>query len=61
MGKWTEAAKTLKIQIDEKSEKSNDIDVILREVAKLPPGQLKKVLTVPVLLVLEKYGISLEG
>jgi hypothetical protein len=28
--------------------------------AKLPPGQLKKVLTDDVIAVLEKYGVTLE-
>lgn len=61
MGKWTDSARALKVQLDERKEKSDDMDIIVSEIAKLPPGQLKKVLTVPVLLVLEKYGISLEG
>ena len=61
MGKWTDAARALKVQLDERKEKSDDLDIIVSEIAKLPPGQLKKVLTLPVLLVLEKHGISLEG
>ena len=46
--------------IAEKREKANDLDIILAEVFKLPYGQLKKVLTAPVLNVLAKYGYSLE-
>lgn len=61
MGKWTDAAKALKAQIDAAEGKASDLEIILAEVAKLPPGQLKKVLTKPVMAVLEKYGISLEG
>ena len=37
-------------------EKASDMDIIVSELLKLPPGQLKKVLTDPVLKVLEKYG-----
>lgn len=59
MGKWTNAARVLKAQIDQKKEKSDDLDIIVSEIAKLPPGQLKKVLTDPVIAVLEKHGIIL--
>ena len=60
MGKWTDAAKKRKIKLDAQEEKATDLEVILAEIAKLPPGQLKKVLTEPVIAVLEKYGVSLE-
>ena len=36
--------------------KAADLDVIVYELGKLPPGQLKKVLTPEVIAVLEKYG-----
>ena len=36
--------------------KASDMDVIVFEIMKLPYGQLKKVLTEPVLEVLAKYG-----
>ena len=36
--------------------KAADLDVIVAEMGKLPPGQLKKVLTPEVIAVLEKYG-----
>ena len=60
MGKWTEAAKARKIKLDAQQEKADDLGIILAEIAKLPPGQLKKVLTKPVIAVLEKYGVSLK-
>ena len=44
----------------EKSEKVSDLDVVVSAMAKLPPGQLKKVLTDDVIAVLEKYGVTLE-
>ena len=46
--------------VAERAEKSADLDIIVSEIMKLPPGQLKKVLTVEVLAVLEKYGIDLN-
>ena len=46
--------------VAERAEKANDLDTIVAEIMKLPPGQLKKVLTDEVLAVLAKYGIPLE-
>lgn len=42
----------------ERKDKSDDLDIILKQLLKLPYGQLKKVLTDDVLKVLEKYGYS---
>lgn len=44
----------------ERKDKATDLDVLAAAFAKLPPGQLKKVLTDDVLAVLAKYGIALE-
>ena len=46
--------------VAEKAEKASDLDIIVSEIMKLPPGQLKKVLTEEVIAVLEKYGVYLE-
>lgn len=46
--------------VAEKAEKASDLDIIVSEIMKLPPGQLKKVLTDEVIAVLEKYGITFE-
>lgn len=48
----------LKANIAEKKDKATDMDIIVSEIMKLPPGQLKKVLTEPVMEVLAKYGYS---
>lgn len=48
----------LKAVIAEKKDKATDLDIIVREILKLPYGQLKKVLTEEVLAVLEKYGYT---
>ena len=45
--------------VKEKGEKASDLDVIVSALMKLPPGQLKKVLTDDVLSVLRKYGIDI--
>ena len=48
----------LKAKIAEKKEKASDLDVIISQVMALPYGQLKKVLTDEVMVVLEKYGYT---
>ena len=45
------------ISVAERTEKAADLMVIVSELKKLPPGQLKKILTDEVIAVLEKYGI----
>ena len=44
--------------VKEKGEKATDLDILVSEIMKLPPGQLKKVLTDEVLEVLKKYGYT---
>lgn len=44
----------------ERAEKAADLDVVLSAIMKLPPGQLKKVLTDEVLAVLAKYGLNID-
>ena len=48
----------IKAKIAEKNDKANDLDIIVSEIMKLPPGQLKKVLSDEVLAVLAKYGYT---
>ena len=45
--------------VKKNSEKATDLDIIVSEIRKLPPGQLKKVLTEEVLAVLAKYGVKI--
>lgn len=58
MNKWKTAALKRKQVIEANDEKAIDLDIIVTEVLKLPYGQLKKVLTEPVMAVLEKYGYT---
>ncbi len=45
-------------RVKEKSEKADDMEVLINALAKLPWGQLKKVLSDEVLEVLKKYGFE---
>lgn len=42
----------------EQKRKSEDMDVIIAAIAKLPPGQQNKFLTDEVMAVLAKYGVE---
>ena len=44
----------------ERKDKANDLDVLVAAFAKLPPGQLKKVLTDDVIAVFAKHGVEIE-
>ena len=45
-------------RVKEKGEKADDMEVLINALAKLPWGQLKKVLSDEVLAVLKKYGFN---
>ena len=48
----------LKAKAKEITEKSTDMDTLINAIMKLPYGQLKKVLSDEVLVVLKKYGYT---
>lgn len=52
--------KAIKAKLVAQKEKATDMDVLVEAISKLPPGQLKKVLSEEVLAVLEKYGYTGE-
>ena len=58
MNKWKKAAIKRMQEIGTHEGKATDLDIIVNELLKLPPGQLKKVLTEPVMEVLKKYGYT---
>lgn len=58
MDNWEKAAIKRKQEIEVSFEKATDLDIIVSEIFKLPYGQLKKVLTEPVMEVLKKYGYT---
>lgn len=44
--------------VAERKDKADDLDIIVAQIMKLPYGQLKKVLSEEVMVVLEKYGYT---
>ena len=55
-----EKVAAIRTAFQDKKERATDLEIIVGEIAKLPYGQLKKVLTPAVLQVLEKYGVKGE-
>lgn len=43
----------------ERKDKASDLDILMQVFAKLPSGQLRKVLTDDVTAVLRKYGVEI--
>ena len=58
MKKWSNGAKKRKAVLDEREKLASDMEVLVAEIGKLPPGQLKKVLSDEVCAVLAKYGVE---
>ncbi len=46
--------------VKEKAEKATDMEILISELAKLPPGQFKKIVTDKVVSILAKYGVTLS-
>ena len=57
---WAKGAIKRKEYLDKREEIASDMEVLIEEIIKLPPGQLKKVLTDPVIAILAKYGVEFE-
>lgn len=60
MKKWRNGAKKRLAEIQAAEDAAKDMQAIAAGFAKLPPGQLKKVLTEEILAILEKYGVVTE-
>lgn len=60
MSKWTKAAKLRLTEIQAAEEGAEDMRTIASAIAKLPPGQLKKVLTQDIIDILAKYRLVIE-
>lgn len=43
----------------ETDEKANDMQIIAEKIAKLPAGQLKKILDEETITILKKYGVEI--
>lgn len=57
MNKWSNGARRRLIEIRAAEEGEQDMRAIAAAIAKLPPGQLKKILTDDIISILAKYGV----
>ena len=57
MKKWSNGAKKRLMEIRAAEDGEQDMRTIAASLAKLPPGQLKKVLTEDIIAILAKYGV----
>lgn len=57
MKKWSNGAKKRLVEIRAAEDGEQDMRTIAASIAKLPPGQLKKILTDDIIAILEKYGV----
>ena len=60
MNKWTKAAKLRLTEIQADQTAAEDMRTIAEAFAKLPPGQLKKVLTNDIIAILAKYVVVIK-
>jgi hypothetical protein len=59
MKKWSNGAKKRLVEIRAAEDGEQDMRTIAASIAKLPPGQLKKILTDDIIAILEKYGVMI--
>ena len=59
MKKWSNGAKKRLVEIRAAEDGEQDMRTIAAALAKLPPGQLKKVLTEDIIAILAKYGVAI--
>lgn len=57
MQKWSNGAKKRLVEIRAAEDGEQDMRTIAASLSKLPPGQLKKVLTDDIIAILGKYGV----
>lgn len=60
MKKWSNGAKKRLVEIRAAEDGEQDMRTIAAAMAKLPPGQLKKVLTKEIVAILAKYGVVIQ-
>lgn len=60
MQKWSNGAKKRLVEIHAAEDGEQDMRAIAAALAKLPPGQLKKVLTEDIIAILAKYGVVIK-
>ena len=57
MKTWSNGAKKRLVEIRAAEDGEQDMQAIAASIAKLPPGQLKKILTEDIIAILAKYGV----
>lgn len=57
MKKWSNGARKRLVEIRAAEDGEQDMRTIAAAIAKLPPGQLKKILTDDTIAILAKYGV----
>lgn len=60
MKKWSNGAKKRLVEIRAAEDGEQDMRTIAASLAKLPPGQLKKILTDDIIAILAKYGVVIR-
>lgn len=60
MRKWSNGAKKRLVEIKAAEGAAVDMQAIAAAMAKLPHGQLKKVLTDEIIAILAKYGVAMK-
>lgn len=60
MKTWSNGAKTRLVEIRAADDGEQDMRAIAASIAKLPPGQLKKILTEDIIAILAKYGVVIR-
>ena len=60
MKKWSNGAKKRLVEIRAAEDGEQDMRTMAEVFAKLPPGQLKKVLTKDIITILAKYGVVIQ-
>lgn len=60
MKKWSNGAKKRMVEIQADESAAADMRAMAEAIAKLPPGQLKKVLTDDIKTILARYGVVIQ-
>lgn len=58
MNRWSNGARKRLVEIRAAEDGEHDMRAIAASIAKLPPGQLKKILTDDIISILAKYGVA---
>lgn len=57
MKKWSNGAKKRLVEIQAAEGAAADMQAIAAAMSKLPPGQLKKIMSEDIIAILAKYGV----